>query len=161
MKYKVGDKVKVRDDLEICNFYGGYMYDEYMSHFRGKEVTIKDVSNGNTFYTIREDVSSFYRWTDEMFEDETATEAETAKFRAFLEEVANLDAEGYNEEYATLVRIIEYGHDGYDGYDYKECVDNLCDFYRTFTPKVEEPRKKMTLEQIEDALGYKIEIVEE
>jgi hypothetical protein len=57
-------------------------------------------------------------------------------------------------------RLPEYGHDGYDGYNYKECVDELCDFYKTFTP-TKETKKKMTKAEIEDALGYKIEIVEE
>ena len=156
MKYKVGDKVKVRDDLLVGNCYSYYVYRGDMVNFRGKTVTIKSVAYN--FYRIEEDRQTSC-WTDAMFENDNL---ETAKFRAFLEEVANLDADGYDEEYATLKRIMEYGRDGgYDGYDYKEFIDNLCNFYRTFTPKVEEPRKKMTLEQIEDALGYKIEIVEE
>lgn len=154
MKYKVGDKVKVRDDLMVGNCYGYYAYCGNMVNFRGKTVTIKTVAYD--FYRIEEDRQTSC-WTDGMFEDVNTEEAETAKFRAFLEEVANLDADGYDEEYATLKRILEYGHDGgYDGYDYKECVDNLCNFYKTFTPK-----KKMTKAEIEDALGYKIEIVEE
>lgn len=161
MKYKVGDKVKVRDDLMVGHCYSYYAYCGNMVNFRGKTVTIKSVAYD--FYRIEEDRQTSC-WTDGMFEDvnendvdDEDDETETAKFRAFLEEVANLDADGYNEEYATLKRIMEHGQNGgYDGYDYKEYVDNLCNFYRTFAPK-----KKMTKAEIEDALGYKIEIVEE
>lgn len=159
MKYKVGDKVKVRDDLMVGNRYSGFGYVDDMSRFSGKIVTIRTVFEDENCYNLNEDIWR-YRWTDEMFEEEASTEAEIAKFRAFLEEVANLDNDDYNSEYATLVRIVDYGQDGYDGYNYKECVDELCNFYRMFTPK-KETKKKMTKAEIEDALGYKIEIVEE
>lgn len=63
MKYKVGDKVRVRKDLEIYKDYGGEMVTSDMAHFRGKEVTIIAIDEGD--YIIEED-GDF--WTDEMFE---------------------------------------------------------------------------------------------
>lgn len=160
MKYKVGDKVRVRNDLKVNNNYGDYVYCGNMPFFKGKTVTIKAVTDFkyDKHYLITEDDGRYY-WTDKMFEDVNDDEAEIVKFRAFLEEVANLHADGYDEEYTTLARIIEYGQDGYDGYNYKEFVDELCNFYRTFTPK-KETKKKMTKAEIEAELGYKIEIVE-
>lgn len=157
MKYKVGDKVKVRDDLKVYDYYGCYMMTNIMSNFSGKEVTIDYVSN--TFYTIEEDENA-YRWTDEMFEDVKDDEAETAKFRAFLEEVANLDADDYDKEYAMLKDIVDCGYNAHykDKYDYDEAVNGLCNFYRKFKPT---EKKKMTKAEIEAELGYKIEIVEE
>ena len=63
MKYKIGDKVRVRKDLELGNEYGGVYYVEYMDKFKDKECVITKV--GNTSYRIN---NSEFWWTDEMFE---------------------------------------------------------------------------------------------
>lgn len=61
MKYKVGDKVRVREDLNINEKYGFlYAIDEMIKE---KIVTIAYVYDG--YYGIKEDV---FMWTDEMFE---------------------------------------------------------------------------------------------
>lgn len=64
MKYKVGDKVRVRGDLHNCEFYGGYTFEGEMENYRGKIVTITFV--GDDYYGI--DDCLMYSWTDEMFE---------------------------------------------------------------------------------------------
>jgi len=63
MKYKKGQKVRVREDLE-CEFaYGGYMWLMRMDFLKGTIVTIKEVlSNG---YVI-EEISSDIVITDKM-----------------------------------------------------------------------------------------------
>lgn len=43
MKFKIGDRVKVRKDLEVGKFYDGMAFGEGMNTMRGKEVTIKEV----------------------------------------------------------------------------------------------------------------------
>lgn len=69
MKYKVGDKVRVRDDLVVGKRYsmaGGKVDDSFvdsMSPLRGKIVTIADSSGKK--YRIKE---CGFNWTDEMFE---------------------------------------------------------------------------------------------
>lgn len=63
MKYKVGDKVRVRGDLHNCEFYGGYTFEGEMESYRGKIVTITFV--GDDYYGI--DDCLMYSWTDEMF----------------------------------------------------------------------------------------------
>ena len=61
MKYKVGDKVRVRSDLETTVMYGVLCVIDEM--LKEKIVTIKSVHDG--YYKVAEDG---YKWTDEMFE---------------------------------------------------------------------------------------------
>jgi len=63
MKYKIGDKVKVRKDLILGGNYGGYIFSRDMKGFKGKTFTIQKV--GSDYYRVKEESFS---WTDEMFE---------------------------------------------------------------------------------------------
>lgn len=63
MKYKVGDKVRVRRDLEENKKYGGWDALEDMVKMRGEIVTIKRVRS--SAYELEE---KGLMWTDEMFE---------------------------------------------------------------------------------------------
>ena len=65
MKYKVGDKVKVRSDLQDGEIYGCYDFSEGMEKYKGKNVTISFALDG--CYDIEEDRGK-YTWTDKMFE---------------------------------------------------------------------------------------------
>lgn len=73
MKYKVGDKVRVRNDLKFGYEYGMHSFTSDMSRFCGKIVTIKSVHKGD--YRI---VECEYWWTDEMFEPVEEMSAEEA-----------------------------------------------------------------------------------
>ncbi len=63
MKYKVGDRVRVRRDLEENKTYGGWDALEDMVKMRGEIVTIKRVRS--SAYELEE---KGLMWTDEMFE---------------------------------------------------------------------------------------------
>lgn len=63
MKYKVGDKVRVRKDLEENKAYGGWGALEDMVKMRGEIVTIRRVRS--SAYELKE---KGLMWTDEMFE---------------------------------------------------------------------------------------------
>lgn len=71
MKYKVGDKVRVRDDLERGKWYSmnNRTFSDYVNSkmitFKGKEVTIL-ADNCFGMYLIKEDNGEWH-WTDEMF----------------------------------------------------------------------------------------------
>lgn len=67
MKYKVGDKVKVREDLSTDKMYDGCYFTPSMILFLGKTVTISKVSWSINRYEIKEDLGT-WNWTDEMFE---------------------------------------------------------------------------------------------
>jgi hypothetical protein len=68
MKYKVGDKVRIRRDLEIGQLYDGCLCTRGMQDLAGKVVCITEVHKiyGNHRYSI---ASSSWYWTDEMFEE--------------------------------------------------------------------------------------------
>lgn len=65
MKYKVGDKVRVRSDLEVNMDYGPQTFVREMSQYIGKVVTISETYSNR--YNIKEDEDE-WSWTDEMFE---------------------------------------------------------------------------------------------
>jgi hypothetical protein len=65
MKYKIGDRVRVRKDLVHGKVYGGQSF--YMDDWKGKVVTISSV-NSHGYYEIADDKDEWW-WSDEMFED--------------------------------------------------------------------------------------------
>lgn len=65
MKYKVGDKVKVRTDLIVDEIYGGKLFMPEMKQYAGKIYTIYQISSKQTFYLFEE---VGWIWTDEMIE---------------------------------------------------------------------------------------------
>nr|DAH93791.1 MAG TPA: hypothetical protein [Caudoviricetes sp.] len=78
MRYKVGDKVRVRSDLETTVMYGVLCETDEM--LKEKIVTIKSVHDG--YYKVAEDG---YKWTDEMLEglvEEELTAEEAIRIQA-------------------------------------------------------------------------------
>lgn len=74
MKYKVGDKVKVRSDLKCEEYYDGVPFTSEMNRFKGMEITITKVNNGG-YYEVLE---TLYNFTDEMLEPVEEMSAEEA-----------------------------------------------------------------------------------
>jgi hypothetical protein len=67
MKYKVGDKVRIKEKLVPGERYGEYLFISTMKEHLGKEVTITEILR-NEAYSINLDSDSWY-WTDDMLED--------------------------------------------------------------------------------------------
>ena len=65
MRYKVGDKVKVRSDLKENIRYGRQIFARDMAVHCGKNVEISKVHDDA--YCIKESDREWF-WTDEMFE---------------------------------------------------------------------------------------------
>ena len=63
MKYKIGDKVRVKKDLEPGNFYGKGYYISSMDKFKGEKCVITEIWDQS--YQIN---NFGYWWSEEMFE---------------------------------------------------------------------------------------------
>lgn len=67
MRYKVGDKVRVRKDLEVGKYYGSDLFAKEMKKYAGKTTTVNKITSNNK-YRLEEDENKWC-WTDEMLED--------------------------------------------------------------------------------------------
>ena len=87
MKYKVGDKVRVRKDLEVDKKYGDVLYSLDMDEFKGEKCVITEIWDQS--YQIND---FGYWWSEEMFEsvdDEKVLEYALEKLGMTKEELAN------------------------------------------------------------------------
>lgn len=69
MKYKVGDKVKIRSDLVVGEEYNGTKVVDSMAKRKGENAIILNIHNEISAYSITGDYDLLV-WTDEMFEDD-------------------------------------------------------------------------------------------
>lgn len=87
MKFEVGDKVRVRNDLVVNKIYGCAYFVSQMVGFKGKEFTIESVGNSNSednkYYTLKE---VGFSWTDGMLEPAVVINIPSDDLLSFLEE---------------------------------------------------------------------------
>lgn len=69
MKYKIGDKVRVREDLEVNSSYNHLIFFSGMEEFKGKEVTIHTFDVDESWFFIEEDKGKYF-WSLEMIKPE-------------------------------------------------------------------------------------------
>ena len=81
MKFKVGDKVRVREDLVVGNFYGVGSFVDSMQYCKGEVFEITDVA-GRTYILG----GIWFRWTDEMLE-EVNEEVQEKTFREVIADI--------------------------------------------------------------------------
>lgn len=153
MKYKIGDKVKIRKDLVVGDKYEGLIYHDTMAQeveVKGDIVTIIDAgidSNDIRWYNFEGFV---FNYSEEMIEGLIENE-ELNKFESFLREVADQNAPNYGRQWNYLDDLMHsYG-------DAKSNIAELVKFYRTFKPKVV---KKLTMAELRDIVGEDFEIVD-
>lgn len=97
MKYKVGDKVKVREDLRLDRTYNKFTINRKMKNLAGTIVTIQRINEN--YYRIVED-DGMRGWTDEMFEQKEDNKMENQNITVNMENLSN-------EERSTLLSLIE------------------------------------------------------
>lgn len=181
MLYKVGDKVRVKFNLEAGKHYERtdgiprLFCNQWMSQFAGKICTIKSVQTGNA-YTLEEDIENYF-FAGSMFEEDLnmtlndLKDGMVVKTREgmlgmvhgarILFEKSHTDLNEYkmdltrNDEYSRLDIIAIYRSDRPTSLNTFFRVDNLIELWER-APEVE-----MTVAQIEEKLGYRIKIVSE
>ena len=124
MKYKIGDKVKIREDLKGGCCYGLYC-DAEMEKYKGKIATITEVTD-NGFYRIDLDKEEWY-WSDDMFENYTLTEKQfNDKISELEKQIAELKEQLEKKDNKTPVGEIWIPK--YDKTYYNvNCYDNTAD----------------------------------
>lgn len=129
MKYKVGDKVKVKSDLKCEEYYGGITFNFEMNKFKGMEITIARVNYGG-YYEVLE---TPYNFTDEMLEPVEEMSAEEAiklsgkmcsssacyecpvfKSREKYGEMCNVFKKEHAEEYLEILKQWKADHEKKD-----------------------------------------------
>lgn len=165
MKYKVGDKVRIRSDLKetMNNAIYGVSVNSEMVKLAGKMVTIDHVNK--KIYTIKE---YGFAWTDEMFECiEKPSREDFLKMPVGTKIITDkgkelvYDGECFSDKDDVIMDTMIDGDLNliYDDMDYgTKIIEILEPEYRTIW---KEEVKKMTLKEIEKELGYPVEIVEE
>lgn len=98
MKYKVGDKVRVRNDLVEYKRYGNQTFVQPMAKYTGEQI-IKEVRAEG--YTIKADKNPCqYIWTDEMFEDIKEDKMDNNTLQINMNNLTD-------EERATLLSLVK------------------------------------------------------
>lgn len=97
MKYKVGDKVRVRSDLKIYDKYSKYVVIKEMKKLSGKVITIADCLWDS--YRILED-NRVHGWTDEMFEEIKEDKMDNNTLQININNLTD-------EERATLLSLVK------------------------------------------------------
>lgn len=139
MKFKVGDKVRVRTDLKIDKMYGGWFYVAEMDKLKDRAITIKKCYIDS--YLIEEDEDS-YNWSDEMLVKEEFT---------FQEVIARIKP---NETYESVrisnkLRNIHMYEDGILKMNYKQIIDDTIFIHTNQTFRLKEAKKSFTIYYIE------------
>lgn len=150
MKYKVGDKVRVREDLSKWEEYdNGCSVVPDMIAFLGKTVTIHKVWDDVDRYTIEEDDKG-WNWSDSMFKP--------------LESESSADETNVSEEWVLCKNDTESHADATEAAvdvsclleaKFKEAVGKITpdELKEILLKKVEEAVKNMSDDVIQDILA--------
>ena len=129
MRFKVGDKVRVKDYLEVDEMYGDLYFDDYMEQYKGQIVTINEVYD--YYYCIEEDNCEM-GWNDEMLEPINKIESKKTESEEIKMEQNNNKLEQLKAEFEGLVK------------QYKIEMET---FQTNFNTKLEELKKEIENEK--------------
>lgn len=97
-KFKVGDKVRVRNDLNIGESYRGVTFVGPMKEYKGKIFEIKDIEDEDVIFL--KDIS--FAWVYEMLEKVNVYETE----KSFKEVIADIkEGEIWESEFKTIRKV--------------------------------------------------------
>ena len=137
MKYKIGDRVKIREDLNENERYGCQIFVDSMCEVRGLTLTIDRVNDNDT-YRMKE---IGYNWTEEMIEG-LAEETINKKLLEFVFKKYGITKEELEREMnkdKELEKTIQDMVDDYEGFkDYCINCSRCCDRRRCKIAKIIE-----------------------
>lgn len=87
--YKVGDVVKLRDDLEINKKYGGITFTNYKNEFKNESMKVIEISEGDDTYRIIDEYNNAVWISEEMIEGLWEECKPKLKLIDILNEIAN------------------------------------------------------------------------
>lgn len=159
MEYKIGDKVRIRKDLIVDEYYGKEHFMLEMAKFRGKIVTIK--SSYYIGYQIKEDKTGWC-WTDEMIECKVneqvifkgnKTTLKTENGKEIISKCRENDK--FDKEKGVLMCIAKKA--GYEYQDIKNLVENSKTEKETITlTEFLESDKRMAIRCNTELEFYKV-----
>lgn len=163
MKYKVGDKVRIRRDLKVGNFYDEWLLTDEMEEDIKSNDYILTISKAYIAYdnktpvynykknTLRMDLCSKWELTESMIEGLVETElTDREKFEGWMRKLSSSDSLGRQWIAFNNLTMLEPNDD-----EYESNLEIVSDFLFGVV------KKNMTKAEIEAELGYEIEIVEE
>lgn len=114
MKYKVGDKVRLRNDLKIDEIYGSMTFLGIMGNVKDKILTIAYCACGESSNLYKVVENTFW-YSEEMFEEIIMTNFDKVK-----EELALQDIQKDNSAQFTLCNVIHKVKNE------RDCTDRSC-----------------------------------
>lgn len=169
MKFKVGDKVRVREDLVVNKRYDGYLFSKFMEGYKGKIFTIKDVDDDS--YELRE---ANYWWTDEMLEEAKEDKMEKT-FREVIRDIKEGEVWENSGNRIERIFINEQGNIQFTGNEtfsinYSTCVNpdtlyklqrkeyTFCEAFEAYEKGKEiEDRSRVKYKKINGVDHYKLD----
>lgn len=176
-KYKIGDKVKVREDLICGEDYGIENFVDKMEKYKGKITEIENIfKNGE--YILK--ACDYWGFTDEMLEPVEGPMLEEPVKEFSIEDLVNAPLGTKitidNKRDFFKANKIDFEDSDYSLTVGEEILANLTldkeyswighkitkvEIPEYKTVYVDNTKKKMTLKEIEEKIGYEIELMEE
>lgn len=162
MKYKVGDKVRIRKDLAVGYYYDEWLLTEGMDEDIKSNDYILTISDAYIAYDEKTPVyhyeeGTFFgsKWelTEAMIEG-LCEPTDREKFEGWMRKLSRLDSKDDTWKAFDRLTYLE-ADDVEDKEDFEKALKLVADYLFGVE------KKKMTKAEIEAELGYSIEIVEE
>ncbi len=171
MKYNVGDKVRIKKNLEVGRAYNsGWVFVQRMIPYRGKTVTIRSYRDENGYYSIVEDGGE-WKWTYDMFENASIEAGDKVRIKKECT-IEEFTANNWNYGFKDTIKFFkQYGKDTEKTFDVKKVSDRgniviededgeeLFVNFNVLELAEKKTVKEMTLDEISKALGYEVKIV--
>lgn len=182
-KFKVGDRVRVREDLNSSRLYNGIAFSPLMTTFRGNVYTIDEVNDPSYVYRLKgnddvdkwffsEDMLELVEFTKDNLKNGMIVEYRNGKRRMVLgTNLIGLDGISQFEYYHDDLTVTE----NFTTLDIVKVFDvpNLeCKITDIFKPnksrlsllwereeEVKEEVKEITMDDIEEKFGCKVKII--